>query len=107
MKQLELMNWVWQNQRIKKSWVMLPNEQATFKSQLAAMATDSEIQNELQKRERVCFNGSGWTGKSIMTIHRRDIYFVNLNPVKGREQAGQRPVFDVKGRVGCMVNRIL
>jgi len=49
MKQLELMNWVWQNQRIKKSWVMLPNEQATFASQLAAMATDSEIQNELQK----------------------------------------------------------
>jgi len=42
-----------------------------------------------------------------MTIHRRDIYFVNLNPVNGREQAGPRPAFDVKGRVGCMVNRIL
>ncbi len=27
-----------------------------------------------------------------MTIHRGDIYFVNLNPVKGREQAGERPV---------------
>lgn len=27
-----------------------------------------------------------------MAIHRGDIYFVNLNPVKGREQAGQRPV---------------
>jgi len=27
-----------------------------------------------------------------MTIHRGEIYFVNLNPVKGREQAGQRPV---------------
>jgi mRNA interferase MazF len=27
-----------------------------------------------------------------MTVHRGDIYFVNLNPVKGREQAGQRPV---------------
>ena len=27
-----------------------------------------------------------------MAIHRGEIYFVNLNPVKGREQAGQRPV---------------
>lgn len=27
-----------------------------------------------------------------MVIHRGEIYFVNLNPVKGREQAGQRPV---------------
>lgn len=27
-----------------------------------------------------------------MTIRRGDIYFVNLNPVQGREQAGQRPV---------------
>ena len=27
-----------------------------------------------------------------MTIERGDIYFVNLNPVQGREQAGQRPV---------------
>jgi mRNA interferase MazF len=27
-----------------------------------------------------------------MAIQRGDIYFVNLNPVKGREQAGQRPV---------------
>ena len=27
-----------------------------------------------------------------MGIHRGEIYFVNLNPVKGREQAGQRPV---------------
>jgi mRNA interferase MazF len=25
-------------------------------------------------------------------IQRGDIYFVNLNPVQGREQAGQRPV---------------
>jgi len=25
-------------------------------------------------------------------IRRGDIYFVNLNPVQGREQAGQRPV---------------
>lgn len=28
----------------------------------------------------------------MMTIHRGEIYFVNLNPVKGREQAGERPV---------------
>jgi mRNA interferase MazF len=27
-----------------------------------------------------------------MPIQRGDIYFVNLNPVQGREQAGQRPV---------------
>jgi len=27
-----------------------------------------------------------------MPIQRGDIYFVNLNPVRGREQAGQRPV---------------
>src|SRR5215216_5402056 len=27
-----------------------------------------------------------------MSIQRGDIYFVNLNPVQGREQAGQRPV---------------
>ena len=27
-----------------------------------------------------------------MTIQRGSIYFVNLNPVQGREQAGQRPV---------------
>jgi mRNA interferase MazF len=27
-----------------------------------------------------------------MSIQRGQIYFVNLNPVQGREQAGQRPV---------------
>lgn len=27
-----------------------------------------------------------------MTIQRGEIYFVNLNPVQGREQAGERPV---------------
>jgi mRNA interferase MazF len=27
-----------------------------------------------------------------MTVERGQIYFVNLNPVKGREQAGTRPV---------------
>lgn len=27
-----------------------------------------------------------------MTIQSGDIYFVNLNPVEGREQAGRRPV---------------
>ena len=27
-----------------------------------------------------------------MTIKRGEIYFVNLNPVQGREQAGKRPV---------------
>ena len=27
-----------------------------------------------------------------MALQRGEIYFVNLNPVQGREQAGQRPV---------------
>ncbi len=27
-----------------------------------------------------------------MPIRRGEIYFVNLNPVEGREQAGNRPV---------------
>lgn len=27
-----------------------------------------------------------------MAIQRGEVYFVNLNPVQGREQAGQRPV---------------
>lgn len=27
-----------------------------------------------------------------MTIQRGQIYFVNLNPVQGKEQAGKRPV---------------
>jgi len=27
-----------------------------------------------------------------MAIHRGEIYFVNLSPVKGQEQAGNRPV---------------
>ena len=27
-----------------------------------------------------------------MAVQRGDIYFVNLNPVQGREQAGRRPV---------------
>jgi mRNA interferase MazF len=28
----------------------------------------------------------------MMTIRRGEIYFVDLNPVRGREQAGRRPV---------------
>ncbi len=27
-----------------------------------------------------------------MSIQRSEIYFVNLNPIQGREQAGQRPI---------------
>jgi mRNA interferase MazF len=27
-----------------------------------------------------------------MSIERGQIYFVNLNPVKGKEQSGERPV---------------
>lgn len=33
-----------------------------------------------------------WLGTVVMPIQRGDIDFVNLNPVQGREQAGQRPV---------------
>ncbi len=38
-----------------------------------------------------------------MSIERSEIYFVNLNPVKGREQAGQRPVLVLSINV---INRI-
>ena len=31
-------------------------------------------------------------------MQRGDIYFVNLNPVQGREQAGQRPVLVLSNR---------
>ena len=34
-----------------------------------------------------------------MTIQRGEIYFVDLNPVQGREQAGQRPVLVVSSDV--------
>ena len=42
----------------------------------------------------------------MMAIHRGEIYFVNLNPVGGREQAGQRPVLvlsidDLKKVTSC------
>ncbi len=40
-----------------------------------------------------------------MAIERGEIYFVNLNPVKGREQAGQRAVlvlFRSVGRFGFL-----
>ena len=36
-----------------------------------------------------------WNGRIrnwIIIIEHGDIYFVNLNPVQGREQSGQRPV---------------
>jgi len=34
-----------------------------------------------------------------VTIQRGEIYFVNLNPVKGREQSGQRPVLVISSDV--------
>ncbi|MCL4254782.1 MAG: type II toxin-antitoxin system PemK/MazF family toxin [Anaerolineae bacterium] len=34
-----------------------------------------------------------------MTIQRGEIYFVNLNPVQGREQSGMRPVLVVSSNV--------
>ncbi len=33
-----------------------------------------------------------WLGTRVMSMQRGDIYCVNLNPMQGREQAGQRPV---------------
>lgn len=38
-----------------------------------------------------------------MAIHRGEIYFVSLNPVQGREQAGYRPVLVVSCDV---INRL-
>lgn len=32
------------------------------------------------------------TIQNLMAVQRGEIYFVNLNPIKGREQAGHRPV---------------
>lgn len=34
-----------------------------------------------------------------MSIQRGEIYFVNLNPVQGREQSGQRPVLVISADV--------
>ena len=46
-----------------------------------------------------------------MPIQRGDIYFVNLNPVQGREQAGQRPVLvlsiDVINRLPLVVTVVV
>lgn len=39
-----------------------------------------------------------------MAIRRGEIYFVNLNPVQGREQAGQRPVLVISVD---LINRLL
>ncbi len=36
-----------------------------------------------------------WTDYQINVIKRGQIYFVSLNPVRGREQAGERPVLVV------------
>jgi len=46
-----------------------------------------------------------------VSIHRGQIYFVNLNPVKGREQAGERPVLvlsvDVINRLPLVVTVVV
>ena len=46
-----------------------------------------------------------------MAIERGEIYFVNLNPVKGREQADQRPVLvlsiDVINRLPLVVTVVI
>jgi mRNA interferase MazF len=33
-----------------------------------------------------------------MAVRRGEIYFVNLNPVQGREEAGRRPVLVLSDR---------
>jgi mRNA interferase MazF len=38
-----------------------------------------------------------------MTVQRGEIYFVNLNPVQGREQSGQRPVLVISSN---MINQL-
>lgn len=35
-----------------------------------------------------------------MSIKRGDIFYVNLNPTKGSEQAGRRPVLVIQNNVG-------
>lgn len=35
-----------------------------------------------------------------MSIKRGDIFYVNLNPVKGSEQAGRRPVLVIQNNIG-------
>ena len=46
-----------------------------------------------------------------MAIQRGEIYFVNLNPVKGREQSGQRPVLvfssDLVNRLPLVVTVVI
>src|SRR5881275_2303267 len=46
-----------------------------------------------------------------MSIQRGDIYFVNLNPVQGREQAGERPVLvlsiDIINRLPLVVTVVV
>src|SRR2546428_1799435 len=46
-----------------------------------------------------------------MAIQRGEIYFVNLNPVQGREQAGQRPVLvlsvDIINRLPLVVTVVV
>lgn len=38
-----------------------------------------------------------------MNLQRSEIYFVNLNPVEGREQAGKRPVLILSSnRINCL-----
>lgn len=38
-----------------------------------------------------------------MTIQRSEIYFVNLNPVQGREQSGERPVLVIStDQINCL-----
>jgi len=54
-----------------------PND--TWEAELSEMAADSG-------------HGSRWASGRLMAVQRGEIYLVNLNPAKGREQAGQRPV---------------
>ena len=42
-----------------------------------------------------------------MSVQRGEIYFVNLNPVQGREQAGRRPVLVISADIQSIATRSL
>ena len=71
----------------------LPRLAGVRDQELEAMAQDPAIQREMLEIENeFAIDGTRWIGNPSMNIQRGEIYFVNLNPVQGREQAGQRPV---------------
>jgi mRNA interferase MazF len=93
-RQLPLADQLWLLERlvqhIREQAIMEPPDRHMM---LAAMAEDPQIQRELQLIS-ADFAGTerDGLGDGRVSIHRGDVHFVDLNPVQGREQAGQRPV---------------